>query len=200
MNKLISVLMFATGAAIGSVVTWKLVKTKYEQLAQEEIESVKEIFSKREIDDIEDIEYDEYEFEDFQIDDNSKVKPDIMEYAAKIQKESYQNYANESKEVRPMNDKKPYVIAPEEYGELDNYQTKSLTYYDDEILTDDDTDEVIKDVDSIVGLESLKTFGEYEDDSVFVRNEKLKTDFEILLDVRKYSEVFNPVPHLAEEE
>ena len=40
--KFINVLVFAAGAAIGSAVTWKVVKTKYERFAQEEIESVKE--------------------------------------------------------------------------------------------------------------------------------------------------------------
>ena len=43
-NALINLAMLAVGAAIGSAVTWKLVKTKYEQLAQEEIDSVKQIF------------------------------------------------------------------------------------------------------------------------------------------------------------
>ena len=44
-SKFINVLMFAAGAAIGSVVTWKFVKTRYEQIAQEEIDSVKQAFS-----------------------------------------------------------------------------------------------------------------------------------------------------------
>ena len=39
-----NVLIFAVGAAIGSAVTWKLLKTKYERIAQEEIDSVKEVF------------------------------------------------------------------------------------------------------------------------------------------------------------
>ena len=43
--KFVNVLMFAVGAAIGSAVTWKVVKTKYEKIAQEEIESVKEAFA-----------------------------------------------------------------------------------------------------------------------------------------------------------
>ena len=49
MNKTIlsNVGMFVAGVAIGSLATWKLVKTKYEQIAQEEIDSVKEAFSKR---------------------------------------------------------------------------------------------------------------------------------------------------------
>ena len=37
------ILIFSVGAAIGSVITWKLVKTKYERIAQEEIDSGKEV-------------------------------------------------------------------------------------------------------------------------------------------------------------
>ena len=47
MHKAVSYsLIFSTGVAIGSFVTWKMVKTKYERIAQEEIDSVKETFSK----------------------------------------------------------------------------------------------------------------------------------------------------------
>ena len=44
MSKLTNILIFTTGVSIGSVVTWKLLKTKYEQIAREEIDSVKEIY------------------------------------------------------------------------------------------------------------------------------------------------------------
>ena len=44
-NLLNNVLIFAAGVGIGSVVTWKIVKTKYDQIIQEEIDSVKEAFS-----------------------------------------------------------------------------------------------------------------------------------------------------------
>lgn len=41
-----------------------------------------------------------------------------------------------------------------------------------------------------IGFESLGHFGEYEDDSVFVRNDRLKTDYEILLDEENYSDSY----------
>ena len=41
-SKFINVLMFAAGAVIGSAVTWKIVKDRYERVIEEEIESVKE--------------------------------------------------------------------------------------------------------------------------------------------------------------
>ena len=38
-------LIFAAGLAVGSVVTWLIVKKKYKDMAQEEINAVKESFS-----------------------------------------------------------------------------------------------------------------------------------------------------------
>ena len=84
---------------------------------------------------------------------------------------------------------KPYVISPEEYGERDGYDLYSYTYYADKVLADE-YNEPIEDVDSIIGLESLKHFGEYGDDSVYVRNDELKADYEILLDDEKYEVLF----------
>ena len=43
-NILSKVFIFATGAAIGSFVTWKLVKDKYEQQAKEDIDAMEEYY------------------------------------------------------------------------------------------------------------------------------------------------------------
>ena len=93
---------------------------------------------------------------------------------------------------------KPYVITPEEFGDLDDYETISLTYYADQILADDN-DVIVDDIEDVVGFDSLNSFGEYEDDSVFVRNDRLKSDYEILLDQRKYSDVIKRRPHEVED-
>ena len=93
---------------------------------------------------------------------------------------------------------KPYDISPDEFGEFDDYEKISLTYYKDQILADDG-DEPIEDIDEVVGSESLNCFGEYEDDAVFVRNDRLKCDYEILLDHRKYSDVVQRKPYQMED-
>ena len=49
-SKLVNAMMFAAGAVIGTAATWQYWKTKYEKIAQEEIESVKEAFSKKQAD------------------------------------------------------------------------------------------------------------------------------------------------------
>lgn len=199
-SKFINVFMFAAGAAIGSVVTWKVLKTKYDKLVQEEIDSVKEVFAENFADrnaqddetseDEEQQGKDDYhqvnwsELEDLdEEDDDDEYAPtlaDIKEY-----NDIVTNYTNEKGGVDTM--KAPYVISPYDYGELDGYHTIELTYYMDEILEDDEY-HIVTDADELIGPKALTTFGEYEDDSVFVRNDYLKTDFQILRDPRTYDE------------
>jgi len=197
MNKTINFMTFVLGVAVGSVVTWRYVEKKYEQIAQDEIDSVKEVFSKRETEFTEDTEV--------QIKaDNAKKKPSVIEYAAWLRKRGYTNYSDmvdekpEEVKEEPMSVDKPYVIAPEEFGELDDYETISLIYYADQILADDN-DVIVDDIEDVVGFDSLNSFGEYEDDSVFIRNDRLKCDYEILLDQRKYSDVIKRRPHEVED-
>lgn len=176
MNKTIlsSIGMFVAGAAIGSLVTWKLVKTKYERIAQEEIDSVKEVFSKREEKSSEkDIDEDDSETESLE---------DIIDESC------YKTESTDKEEKKEMNNSdRPYVITPEEFGDSD-YAIISLTYYTDGTVTNE-KNKIVANVDELIGLDSLDHFGEYEDDSVFVRNDALQIDFEILKDWRDYSEV-----------
>lgn len=197
MNKTINFMTFVLGVAVGSVVTWRYVEKKYEQIAQDEIDSVKEVFSKREAEFTEDTEVRIKA-------DNAKEKPSIIEYAAHLHEQGYTNYSDmvdekpEEVKEEPMIVYKPYVITPEEFGDLDDYETISLTYYADQILADDN-DVIVDDIEDVVGYDSLNSFGEYEDDSVFVRNDRLKCDYEILLDQRKYSDVIKRRPHEVED-
>ena len=94
---------------------------------------------------------------------------------------------------------KPYVIPPEEFADFDDYERITLMYFADEVLTDENF-ELVEDVDDVVGLESLEHFGEYEDDSVHVRNDRLKCDYEILYDPRDYADVVKKMPHPREDE
>lgn len=197
MSKSINFMLFIFGAAVGSAATWAYVKKKYEQFAQEEIDSVKEVFSKREKEDIKKAEF-----------EKQTEKTNIIEYAEKVNENGYTNYSRteNNKEVKETvkntgnrNDKGyfAYVITPDEFGEFDDYEKISLTYYDDQVLADEN-DDVIDDIEDTVGFESLTHFGEYEDDSVFVRNDKLECDYEILLDHRNYLDVIKKKMHSTE--
>jgi hypothetical protein len=85
----------------------------------------------------------------------------------------------------------PYVISKDEYfeNEGDLPQT-SLTYYaGDEILADD-RDEVIDNVEALVGEKNLARFGHGSDDKnlVYIRNERIGAEYEIAYSGGKYSD------------
>lgn len=200
MNKVMitNLALFAAGAIVGSAVTWKMVKSKYEEIANEEIESVKEVYSRRYAENsvhdesAEDIPEDDEDDEDkyIEIEDPSYLRDDYVEEQKLKQKEiiSIERYNNQEEENMDYN--VPQVIRPEEFGENEEYDTVSLTYYADDILTDEsDIPIQEEDIDDMIGYESLTTFGRYEDDSVFVRNDEYETYYEILLDTRNFADL-----------
>lgn len=186
--------MFMAGATVGSAATWLYLKKRYEQIAQEEIDSVKAVYAEHRK-----VEYTAPDTDDAQDNkqhkaDIAKIKPDLVNYAAELQKQGYTNY-NEHSQKNTTEEKDedmsdtPYVISPDEFGESDNYTQISLTYYSKDDILADDEDEIIEDVEDTVGNDFVDHFGEYEDDSVFIRNDRLRCDYEICRDNRSYYEV-----------
>lgn len=196
-SKFINVFMFAAGAVIGSAVTWKVVTTKYEQIIQTEVDAFKLSYAEAmsgtsEQDD--ECEPEEEDEEDHRINwdeledlDEEDSDDDMNDYERLVH-----NYTSEKGGAKEVVNA-PYVISPNDFGELDDYNQISLTYYADDILEDEDG-EIVTDIDELIGQRSLYTFGEYEDDSVFVRNERLRTDFEILKDYRTYAKAHEVSP------
>lgn len=190
-NTLNNVLIFAAGVAVGALVSHKVFKTKYEIIAQEESESFRETYNRMKAEH-------EAEMEEYEAIERAK-KPDLSEYRNKLKEQGYVGYSEEeTEEVTKV--ERPYVISPSEYGELDGYETVSLTYFNDGVLTTDYDNEEVDYVDDVVGLDSFEHFGEYENDTVFVRNDRLKVDYEIMRDNRNYSDVVNTSPHNVEDE
>lgn len=219
--KFINVLVFAAGAAIGSAVTWKVVKTKYDRIIQEEVDSFKEDYAKcmanmseqksdeEATDDSEDESDYTYpdgtvrqinweELEDLDEDEEDDDPEDYQNDYAKLV-DQYTNGKGGPEEMAKDVAKAPYVISPYDFGELDGYHQIELTYYADDILEDDDYN-IVNDVDELLGSKALTTFGEYEDDAVFVRNERLRTDFQILRDYRTYKEARSVGPNQVGDE
>ena len=86
---------------------------------------------------------------------------------------------------------RPYVISPDAFADSE-YVTASFWYFEDGILTDEDYNVIEEeDIEELVGKESLEHFGDYPDDpdTVYVRDDSLKVDYEICRDNRCYSEI-----------
>lgn len=179
-NKAITALAFAAGAAVGSAVTWHLLKTKYEQI----VSDMREYYRAKE-------EKEQKEQKETLL-KSVREKPNLSSYKNLIDSLEYTTPEGEdieSEEEEPVTDE-PYVITPDEFAEADGYDAMSTSYYADGVLADN-WDERI-DLADIGGEQMLTHFGEYEPDALYVRNPRLKMDYEILKDLRKYSEVVAP--------
>lgn len=210
-NKLIGLIGFITGAAVGSVITWKLVEKKYRKLAEEEIASVNALYSGQDTDE----ENDDSDYfvreEDLTEEERASIthfseKPDLMTMAAMVKEKGYvTDYSNisepdkrpelpdEEEEVIARDDDvdEPYVIDPTEFGENPEYDVVSLVYFagDDTLATDDYN--IFEDIEE-VGYDFAEHIGEYENGAVHIRNDKSMTDYEILEDPRTFLSVIAP--------
>lgn len=187
MNKdlITKILLFTTGAAVGSAVSWALIKTKYEKTIEdknEEIEFLRDRYStskagKKVGEKIE---------EGIEDGLNKPEELTVHDISEKVRELRYNNESyNEEEDEDDMNG--PVVIAPEESWEQD-YPVISLTYYEGDDVLADEHNKIIRNVDELVGSDFAEHFGEYEDDSVFIRNDKNKVYYEILKDYGSYSE------------
>lgn len=190
-----NLLCFVAGAAVGSVVTWKLIEKKYKDLADEEIESVIETFKNRkpiitkdEVKETVEKVINKYKEPKEIVEDIVTAERYSIENEEEIDEDDESNYT-----VNVDNDDEvvtPYVITPEEFGEYNEYGTKTLTYYADNVLTDEiDNPITSEEMITMIGPDALDHFGEYEDDSVYIRDEMNEMDYEILKSEKKFSEI-----------
>lgn len=143
---------------------------------------------------------------------NNQRKADILKNNDIVQKQNYNLFSkpphakdihngideNEDLEVEYVEDypkegaaEAPYTISPDQFVNEEPYYDKiSLEYFDDGILANAISEEIIEDINAVIGNEALTKFGEYEEDVVYVRNERRSTDYEVIRQYRPFA-VFN---------
>lgn len=209
-NKIVNVVMFTVGAVVGSAVTWGLIRSKYEQIVQEEIASVREEYSSlmqkvknstddNTISDSEGTSEDEYDDEEDD-DSDSTTDSDLVEYNRIVRRYHITPTYDENDEEGGTGDPDeapyingPYCITPEEFSSSPpGYSAQALDYYADGILADGWG--VKLNIHETIGEDSLEEFSNYVDDVLYVRNERKQVDYEVTKDPRTYAEAVNTNP------
>lgn len=195
-------LYFVTGAAVGALGAWYFAKKKYEKIAQDEIQSVTDAFSER-LDKLARNSMDDPSIrptpEELEREATKPGDRNIIDYAAVLSKQGYTDYTKFSKdeeeppktedsEISDDTADGPVIICPDDYGEIPGYEQLSWIYFADHVLTDDDYS-LITNYKKWIGDGALQHFGEYEDDAIHVRNDKLKCYIEVVIDSRLYASV-----------
>ena len=165
MNKLGYILTFLAGSALGASASFLLLRKKFDE--QRLYFENKYGSSNNDDGDIPDTPDEK---------SHDISKEDMMDY--------YKNKTLNDISETPEK-KEPYVIHPDDFGMLD-YDTITLTLYSDGVVADDGDSIVDND---ILGDDWRNRFGEYEPDAVYVRNDILKADYEILRDNSQYGDI-----------
>ena len=214
-DMLVKAFIFTAGAAIGSVVTWKVIKTKYEQISKEEIEAVREEYQRLTkimrmeidacrkataahtkvddaVDENDEVDTDYPDDDDRDFTEKEKEQVEYYKITSRYRGSYEENNENNEEGEEDGDDEVPYingpyVITPEDFASSPpGYNCCPLDYYKDGILADGWG--VPMDIEETIGEEALDHFGEYVDDIVYVRNERLELDYEITRDPRTYKE------------
>lgn len=212
------VLILLAGLGIGSVGTFFAVKNRYETLANEEIEAVKEYY-KDKCDNCNTNKHNTEAVED-DVKENTKPSEDDKEYYNNIiQKMNYNACSNKNSAKKDVvidvrqkeeeipeehaGDDEPYSITPEQFASGRLNDQISLTYFEASgFFMNNETEELISNGEELVGKWNLSKFGEYEKDVLYVRDDSTGCDYEVVLDVRDFqdTEYYDSASELDDEE
>lgn len=200
------------GAGIGALACSKYFKSKYEALADEEIESVRAKLQNMNSEnggirriyqtmdnrpDPADIARRAEEFSrSYDVDAETVVESVTKAVAATLasqeDKDSNDEDVVEETHLEPRKD--PYFITEDEYYKDNAFDKEVLVYYEDDEVLSDSREEMIDDVHHTVG-DAIEEFERSGEEFLYVRNERLGMDFEIQRVEGSYQEaVYGYVP------
>lgn len=196
------ILLFLAGGGAGGFAAWMILKKKYDKKLDEEIAEMRKVIEKGYNEGRKDLPPFEPDVDESDIEIAKKVSEKILQNANEaknkenvreiLERKGYVNYNHPGNEEPTRNEvPEEYdhipepdeieVIAPEEYGELRDYDQETLYYLRDKILVDSKGN-VIENVGDYVSFDALEQFGLYgEPDSVYVRNHHNQMDVAIYL-------------------
>lgn len=187
--------IFAAGALAGAAIAARAVRDKYQQEAEEEIAEMREYYRELRKENVEkypvqseEVEAEKEESTKDEYDEIVKGYTNYTQYLSKAAAKYFDTETKENKkeEKEERTNYEPFIIDVEEFGEDPTYDTATLTYYKDKVLTND-LDDVID--YSVAGEENLKIFDEHPDcKAIYVRDDIYMVDYEIIRDPYQYDE------------
>ena len=195
---IVKIAIFSFGVGLGVAGSWRYFDQKYQKLADEEIESVKAMLSKKSTD----IKYEHTgepiaKVEKVTMDDNSLTAEAtlINSYSSSVDLET-KNYSEfyapkkveEAQTLSPKEDE-PFDISVEEYEEDTEFQKVTLNLYlEDGVLCYEESEDVAEESDT-VGTENLDDFSRTSFSTAYFRNPKEGIDYEVIKVDGSYKEL-----------
>lgn len=167
-NKLIFV---ALGWVMGFVSAYFLIRKDFNNQLEEEIEKTREYY--RKIDQRKSKNQENHAEKDKECKEEVKKENDHYEKMVNL----YREPTPEPLDIKEMRESEPYVIDEDTYFENElNYEQVSLTYYEEDKVLCYEYEEIVDDINYLIGNEALESF---EGDIVYVCNDKIGSLYEI---------------------
>lgn len=185
-----NVLAFSCGAAVGILGTRAYFKRKYQEIADSEIESMKKFYEKH-------TEKEEKEPEndkklEFPVTEKTSLSLDVSPEKADFYRTRYYTLSNdlaESENPRESAENNAqYQIDVDEFDLVNGYSKEEYAYYMEDGTLVDSHDNVII-IGDTVSIDNIDSFEKAAEDVWFIRNERLKTDFELTKVYASYGDI-----------
>jgi len=178
-------------------------KREYEELVQEEVESLRETAARRKGLRDDSSASKEANEKGETINDSLKNGVKVSPNTKNHYKKMAEQYAGEDDiehirdrhnvNIRPISGE-PYAISLEEFSEeMDHFEKSTIYYYDEDDTLADEQEEMIQDVLAIIGPAVLDHLQQELSDVVYVRNEKMQIDYEIIVLDKSYAETVSGI-------
>jgi hypothetical protein len=201
-----AIVSLAAGSAAGYFIALKILDKKYQDQLQQEVESTKKFYAKL-------YKKDEFQTPESTIKEiapgaaeaaaalinyqglgkSFEVVDQRTEFVEEVLSNIFSDKTTEEiseKEKRNRTEEAPYILTKDEFMENDSEYTQStVTYFGGDKVLIDSREDMIEEIDMTVGLGNLERFGHGSGDPnvLYVRNDRLELEFEILLSRGKYS-------------
>lgn len=189
-------LAFVAGAIVGGFVTKKYIEYKSQindEAEYEECETQETITEEANDTSVENEKTSNDEIKIRSVDDEAykKLLANLQYSVEKEAEDFIERMIPRQDEVRDTS--KPYNIAPDEFEEIDEYDSDEYTYYADGYVTDSYGMPISdEDILNTIGEDFDTYFGSYDDDQIWIRNERLRMDFSVIRDVDRFVDVAPP--------
>lgn len=199
-------LIFLSGVGTGAVTAILALKSHYNKIADKEVEEIHGYYEKK-LDELKMIQdeinltKDIDESEEKVVEDISE-EDELAEYEYMVDKLKYNRVSSKGKKSKkkeekvveepPINVNEPKIISYNEYSNDLKYEKVIVSYFEEDGVLMLDDESIFEDGLNALGSLNLEQFGMTEDDpepdTIYIRNELLGTDYEVVREEGSYEQ------------
>lgn len=191
------VLIFVVGVAAGAAASYFITKDKLNKEYEESLDNIRKTYDER-------VEKIHNSAEAIKLLHEKKeaimqeIEKQVEEQKLDSEKTEYVDYSAVSaikKEKKKAETKDPIHIITEQEAQSkanSGFEIVGLTLYEDDVLVDDDTENIIEDYEPWIGVGGLNNIRNNESEAIYILNEERKAIYDITVIDERFGDGYDP--------